>query len=317
MKLLEEKEEKNQETYITKRPTVEAAENILGKKFPVLDYGFVRLVDYMGNDSAVVQAARVSYGKGTKKVSEDEALIRYLMRHLHWSPFEMVELKWHIKLPIYVARQWIRHRTANVNEVSGRYSEMPKEMHIPRLDEIRFQSITNRQGSSEVKVPDEIAEKVIEGLRMHNEDSYNLYMDMLKKNIAREQSRIVLPLNLYTEWYWKNDLHNTFHFLRLRLDEHAQYEIRLYAQEMAKIMKKLVPVSYKAFEDYVLNAYNLSAIEAEIVADMVLQVRDNEKKGIQNLEDIISYYAQRITNSFERNEFKQKMRKMLNIKING
>ncbi len=237
------------------------AEEILDKEFKVLNHGFVRLVDYMGGDESIVQAARVSYGKGTKTVSEDRTLIRYLMRHQHTTPFEMVEFKFHVKLPIFVARQWIRHRTANVNEYSGRYSIMPEEFYLPDENVIKYQSQSNKQGRDEEEVPPEIRKRVLEILLNEQRSAFDGYQEMLENNIARELARINLPLSLYTQWYWKIDLHNLFHFLKLRMDKHAQYEIRVYAETMAQIVKTVVPMAYEAFEDYVLNSVTFSKQE--------------------------------------------------------
>lgn len=246
---------------LTKRVVIKEAEEILGKTINCLDHGFVRLVDYMGGDSSIVQAARVSYGKGTKTTSEDRGLIRYLMRNHHTTPLEMVEMKWHCKMPIFVARQWVRHRTASINEYSLRYSEPKDEFYIPKADEIRFQSVSNRQGSSEEKVSDEVASKVIDFITQTSTSSMKTYEEMSKDGIAKELARMGLPINLYTEWYWKNDLHNTLHFLKLRLDHHAQKEIRVYAEAMADVVKKVTPLAYEAFEDYVLNSVSFSALE--------------------------------------------------------
>ena len=242
---------------------------ILGKEFSCLDHGFVRLIDYMGSDEAIVQAARVSYGKGTKKNLKDRGLIRYLMRHQHTSPFEMVEFKFHCKLPIFVARQWIRHRTASVNEYSLRYSEAQNEFYIPQLESIRKQSKTNKQGRSEESVSPELQEKIHTMLKQHTEQLWHDYQELEHLDIARELARINLPVSLYTEWYWKIDLHNLLHFLKLRLDPTAQYEIRVYAEAMAEIVKIAVPISWEAFEDYVLNAMYLSRQELELVKDAI------------------------------------------------
>ncbi|MFQ5454304.1 MAG: FAD-dependent thymidylate synthase, partial [Candidatus Zixiibacteriota bacterium] len=202
------------------------ADILLDKEFKILDYGFVRLIDYMGSDESIVQAARVSYGAGTKKLSEDRGLIRYLMRQKHTTPFEMVELKFHVKLPIFVARQWIRHRSANVNEYSGRYSIMKEEFYLPAADDIRFQSTVNKQGRSDKDVPDELKAKLLDYLKQSQKEAYVNYSRFVEEGLARELARINLPLSLYTEWYWKIDLHNLFHFLRLRMDPHAQKEIQ-------------------------------------------------------------------------------------------
>jgi len=247
------------------RVNVPEADAILDKEFKVLDYGFVRLIDYMGSDESIVQAARVSYGKGTKKVSQDRGLIRYLMRHKHTTPFEMIEFKFHIKLPIFVARQWIRHRTANVNEYSGRYSVMKEEFYLPESADIAFQSQANKQGRDDSELPDTVKE----AFRGHAEDTqkelYQKYLAFIDEGVARELARINLPLSLYTEWYWKIDLHNLFHFLRLRMDAHAQQEIRAYADVMAEMVKKVCPVAYEAFEDYSLKASYFSGPELAVL----------------------------------------------------
>ena len=243
------------------------AEEILDTEFKCLNAGFVRLVDYMGGDEAIVQSARVSYGKGTKSVNEDRGLIRYLMRHLHTTPFEMVELKFHVKLPIFVARQWIRHRTANVNEYSGRYSVMKDEFYIPEHHAIHYQSLRNKQGRREDDVPPELRGRVLEILTGSQAQMYKEYEQMLESDIARELARINLPLSLYTEWYWKIDLHNLFHFLRLRIDPHAQYEIRVYGEAMAEITKKVAPMAWEAFEDYILKSEKFSRLELNVLAE--------------------------------------------------
>ena len=243
------------------------ANALLDKEFKILDHGFIRLVDYMGDDSAIVEAARVSYGKGTKKVSEDRGLIRYLMRHNHTSPFEMVEFKFHVKLPIFVARQWIRHRTANVNEYSGRYSVMKEEFYLPQLEDIRYQSTVNKQGRSSEEVPDEMKQRLLEILKRSQADAYSHYNQFVEDGLARELARINLPLSLYTEWYWKIDLHNLFHFLSLRMDSHAQQEIRVYAETMSGIVKTVCPVAYEAFVDYRVDAAYFSGPELAILRD--------------------------------------------------
>ncbi len=248
------------------RPEVEA---LLGREFRCLDKGFVRLIDVMGDDRAIVQAARVSYGEGTRTPSDDRKLIRYLMRHRHTSPFEMVEFKFHIKLPIFVARQWIRHRTANVNEYSGRYSILPEEFYEPALEQIRPQSPANKQGRASTPLPEAQAEAILERLRRTQQALYAEYQELLAQNVARELARINLPLSLYTEWYWKIDLHNLFHFLRLRLDEHAQYEIRVYARAIAEIVKAVVPLAWEAFEDYVLEGVSFSRQEQLVLRHLL------------------------------------------------
>jgi thymidylate synthase (FAD) len=244
---------------------MEPNEELSGKRIDCLDKGFVRLVDYMGDDSSIVQAARVSYGKGTKSLRADRELIRYLMRHRHTSPFEMVEFKFHVKLPIFVARQWIRHRTANVNEYSGRYSEMKDEFYMPDLEQIRTQNQVNRQGRSDIRLPLEEAQKIKDMLDKTQKKLYEEYQTFLGQDIARELARINLPLSTYTEWYWKIDLHNLLHFLKLRLDEHAQYEIRVYANKMAELIKPIVPMTYEAFEDYLLESLSFSKQELSVI----------------------------------------------------
>ncbi len=239
------------------RIIVPEAEAIIDKEFPVLDHGFVRLVDYLGGDSRIVAAARVSYGSGTKSQKEDNALIRYLMRNMHTSPFEQVILTFHAKLPIFVARQWVRHRTARINEFSGRYSVMPDEFYLPEMKEIRKQSRNNKQGRSDEAVPHELQGKVLDILKRGQAAAYASYEELLHEDIARELARINLTLGAYTQWYWQIDLHNLFHFIKLRMDKHAQYEIRLYAEVMAQMAKAVAPVAYEAFEEYVMYAVNL------------------------------------------------------------
>jgi thymidylate synthase (FAD) len=254
----------------TLRATVPALEAMLYQAMPVLDHGFVRVIDYMGDDAAVVQAARVSYGRGTKRVSEDAGLIRYLMRHRHSTPFEMCEIKYHVKLPIFVARQWIRHRTANVNEYSARYSVMDREFYIPEPAQLAAQSSSNRQGRGDVLEGDEAA-AVLDLLRqdagrahddytwMLNEDAAGEPVDPARQGLARELARMNLTLNTYTQWYWKTDLHNLLGFLSLRADSHAQYEIRVYADAMLESLRAWVPATYAAFLDYRMGAVTMSA----------------------------------------------------------
>jgi thymidylate synthase (FAD) len=250
----------------TRRPTVPALEALLYQALPVLDHGFVRVVDYMGDDAAIVQAARVSYGRGTRRVSEDAGLIRYLMRHRHSTPFEMCEIKYHVKLPIFVARQWIRHRTANVNEYSARYSILDREFYIPAPEHLAAQSADNRQGRGAVLQGAEAAH-VLDLLREDATRTYDNYAAMLnedgadpaRQGLARELARMNLTLNTYTQWYWKSDLHNLFHFLSLRADAHAQYEIRAYAEAMLATVEAWVPAAYAAFRDYRLGAATFSA----------------------------------------------------------
>lgn len=250
-------------TYEIKRTSVPALDNILGHAFEVLDCGFIRVIDYMGDDAAITQAARVSYGEGTKSVSDDRGLIRYLMRHWHTTPFEMCEIKLHVKLPVFVARQWIRHRTANVNEYSARYSILDKEFYIPRPDQMMFQSTDNKQGRSGQL---DLAEaNAVRRILIEDADrAYANYQDMIEPDgygLARELARINLPTNIYTQWYWKVDLHNLLHFLRLRADAHAQWEIRQYANVICELVKAWVPHTYEAFEDYRLHAVTFSRQE--------------------------------------------------------
>jgi len=254
----------------TRRPTVAALEDRLFTAIPLLDHGFVRVIDYMGDDGAIVQAARVSYGRGTKRVSEDAGLIRYLMRHRHSTPFEMCEIKFHVKLPIFVARQWIRHRTANVNEYSARYSVLDREFYIPAPEQLAAQSDVNRQGRGSVLAGAEAAE-VLALLRadaatcydhyahMLNEDAEGAPADPHRQGLARELARMNLTLNAYTQWYWKIDLHNLLHFCSLRADAHAQYEIRVYADAILDIVRAWVPAAHAAFLDYRLGAATFSA----------------------------------------------------------
>ena len=255
-------EEEKKKSFTTKRATVGDLENSLFTIYPVLDHGLVRVIDYMGDDDAIVQAARVSYGAGTKKAQDDNSLIRYLMRHWHSTPFEMCEIKLHVKLPVFVARQWIRHRTANVNEYSARYSILDKEFYIPDPRNLAAQSKINNQGRGEI-LEAEDAQRVLEILKNDSDRSYTNYENLLssdgKPGLARELARMNLPTNIYTQWYWKTDLHNLFNFLRLRADKHAQYEIRAYAEIISEIVEKWVPKAFKAFLDYQMNSIHLSA----------------------------------------------------------
>jgi thymidylate synthase (FAD) len=246
----------------------------------VLDKGFVRLVDVMGDDASIVQAARVSYGKGTKSVSEDEGLIRYLMRHKHSTPFEMVEFKFHCRMPIFVARQWIRHRTANVNELSGRYSEMPDWFYEPTPEMCTTQSAQNRQGGSGEQVADPAAAAT--SFKQLQDTAYEQYEGYLESNMRRELARVNLPVSLYTEWYWKIDLHNLFHFLRLRMDTHAQYEIRVFAEAMGRFVKERVPLAWRAFEDYHLNAVSFSGLELSVLRKILAGESYNLETEIKN-----------------------------------
>jgi thymidylate synthase (FAD) len=280
----------------TLRATVPALEAMLYQAVPVLDHGFVRVIDYMGDDAAVVQAARVSYGRGTRRVSEDAGLIRYLMRHRHSTPFEMCEIKYHVKLPIFVARQWIRHRTANVNEYSARYSVMDREFYIPAPEQLAAQSANNRQGRGAVLEGDEAA-AVLDLLRadagrahddynwMLNEDAEGAPLDPARQGLARELARMNLTLNTYTQWYWKTDLHNLLGFLSLRADAHAQYEIRVYANAMLESVRAWVPATFAAFEDYRMGAVTLSARMLAVVrARLAGQPVDQASSGLSKRE---------------------------------
>ena len=264
----------------TKRVISPQLENILFNVIPILDHGFIRVVDYMGDDSSIVQAARVSYGKGTKKVSTDSGLIKYLMRHWHSTPFEMCEIKYHIKLPIFIARQWIRHRTANVNEYSARYSILDKEFYLPSKENLAAQSKNNRQGRGEVLSGDQ-ANEVLNLLKNDAERTYDNYETMLnerydgsvidekKSGLARELARMNLTLNTYTQWYWKTDLLNLMNFLRLRADGHAQFEIRAYADVMLDTLKKWVPITYEAFMDYRVGGTEISSKGKLVLKDLI------------------------------------------------
>lgn len=276
----------------TLRATAPGMENWLYKAVPVLDHGLIRVVDYMGDDAAIVQAARVSYGQGTKTVRDDAGLIRYLMRHWHSTPFEMCEIKLHVKLPVFVARQWIRHRTANVNEYSARYSILDREFYIPAPEHLSAQSASNRQGRGEVLAPEESA-RVLAILRDDATRAYDHYEAMLSEDgpdgapqqgLARELARMNLPANIYTQWYWKVDLHNLFHFLRLRADPHAQYEIRVYADAICEIVKDWVPHAYAAFEDYRLGSVQFSGkamavLRRRLAGEVVTQEDSGMSKG--------------------------------------
>ncbi len=243
----------------TGRVVSSEVEKILYKTIPVLDHGFIRVIDYMGNDSSIVQAARVSYGAGTKQINEDMGLINYLMRHGHTTPFEMCEIKLHVKLPIFVMRHWVRHRTANINEYSARYSVLSKEFYIPELSKIAGQSKTNKQGRSDDQMSQYAKSEIVNTLSEFSEKAYEKYSHMLDDlGLTRELARTILPVNVYTEMYWKIDLHNLFHFLKLRADSHAQYEIQCYANAILDIVKKWVPFAYDAFINYRKNSVNVS-----------------------------------------------------------
>jgi len=271
----------------TLRAVSEGMEAHLYRAHPVLDHGFIRVIDYMGDDAAIVQAARVSYGAGTKHVQNDEGLIRYLMRHWHSTPFEMCEIKLHVKLPVFVARQWIRHRTANVNEYSARYSILDREFYIPAPEQLAAQSTVNNQGRGAVLAGEEAA-RVLEVLKSDANRSYDHYEAMLSQDgqqgLARELARMNLPANIYTQWYWKVDLHNLFHFLRLRADPHAQYEIRVYAEAIAACVKDWLPLAYGAFEDYRMGGVTLSAkaidcVKRRLAGELVTQETSGMSKG--------------------------------------
>lgn len=273
-------QEQQSQNNSTKRVTSPELEKVLYEAIPVLDHGFIRVIDYMGDDSSIVQSARVSYGKGTKKVSTDEGLIRYLMRHWHSTPFEMCEIKYHVKLPIFIARQWIRHRTANVNEYSARYSILDKEFYIPAKEQLSTQATNNRQGRGEL-ITGEQADEVLKILKDDAVRTYENYEKMLnerfdgtiidekKSGLARELARMNLTLNSYTQWYWKTDLLNLMNFLFLRGDSHAQYEIRVYAEKMLDTVKKWVPITHAAFLDYRVGAAHLSSKGLKIVKLMI------------------------------------------------
>lgn len=280
----------------TRRATVPALEAMLYQAIPVLDHGFVRVIDYMGDDGAVVQAARVSYGRGTRKTSEDAGLIRYLMRHRHSTPFEMCEIKYHVKLPIFVARQWIRHRTANVNEISARYSILDREFYLPAPENLAAQSAVNRQGRGEV-LEGEAASRVLDVLRddamrtydnyawMLNEDAEGAPLDPARPGLARELARMNLTLNTYTQWYWKTDLHNLLNFLQLRADSHAQYEIRVYAEAMLESVKAWVPLSWQAFAEHRLGAVTFSASMMAVLRRMLAgEAVDQAGSGLSKRE---------------------------------
>ena len=281
---------------MTKRTVSVELEKILYEAISVLDHGFIRVVDYMGEDSSIVQAARVSYGKGTKKVSTDSGLIKYLMRHRHTTPFEMCEIKYHVKLPIFVARQWIRHRTANVNEYSARYSILDKEFYLPSKEHLAAQSKNNRQGRGNL-INGKQADAILDMLKQDAERTYKNYEEMLnerfdgttidesKDGLARELARMNLTLNTYTQWYWKTDLLNLLNFLNLRTDNHAQYEIRAYADAMLETVKKWVPIAYEAFIDYRVGGLELSSKSKLVIEKMIKgQTCDFENSNLSKRE---------------------------------
>ena len=257
-----------------------------------LDKGFVRLVDSMGGDDAIVQSARVSYGKGTSKVSQDRGLIRYLMRHRHTTPFEMVEFKFHCKMPIFVARQWVRHRTAKINEYSLRYSEARDEFYFPEPDNIEFQSALNKQGRMG-EVDSKLKHKVQKYFKEISQRSFEIYSELNEAGVARELARAILPVNLYTEWYWKNDLHNLLHFIGLRSDGHAQYEIRVFSDAMASFVKKVAPFAWEAYQDYAVKGMRFSKIE---------QIFLQKKLPVRVIDDIQEDVAYKLTASLHANK---------------
>lgn len=270
---------------------VNEAEQLLDKEIKVLDKGFIRLVDYYGNDSRIVQSARVSYGAGTKTVREDKMLIDYLWMNEHTSPFEHVVFTFHCKLPIFIARQWIRHRTARVNEISGRYSIMKEEFYVPSEDVISYQSKDNKQGRAKDEVPAELRAKVLELISENNRSCYKNYETMIEQGLAKELARVSLPLNLYTEWYWQIDLKNLLHFLRLRMDEHAQYEIREYANAMAKIVKVVCPHVWESFEEHTLYGVKLSRTELKNL-EAVFKGETVKESELNNLAKKIPFLKQ-------------------------
>ncbi len=264
---------------------VPAAEEILDTEFKVLDKGFVRLVDYLGGDQRIVQAARVSYGEGTKSYRKDKALIDYLLRNEHTSPFEQVILTYHAKMPIFVARQWVRHRTARLNEISGRYSVLGDEFYVPDREHIALQSEDNKQGRQDEPLPEEQAREIQGKLANEQKRSYQAYEELLDTGLARELARINLPLSAYTEWYWQIDLHNLFHFLGLRMDKHAQYEIRAYADKMFDIAKAVAPMACEAFEEHILGAMQLSKTEGGLVTSLIGVPDLNNPEIIKRFEE--------------------------------
>lgn len=256
------------------RTVIEEAEALLDRELKVLDKGFVRLVDYMGGDQRIVQSARVSYGEGTKTFRQDRGLIHYLIRNWHTSPFEQVQLTFHTKMPIFVARQWVRHRTARLNEISGRYSVMKDEFYLPEPEHVSVQSESNKQGRGDT-LPFDQAMEIIRQMEEEQRTSYAGYTKMLEQGVARELARANLPVSLYTEWYWQCDLHNLFHFLRLRMDPHAQYEIRAFAEQMALCAKAVAPIAYEAFEEHILGSVSFSRAECQALLDRMSGQEDS------------------------------------------
>jgi len=267
------------------RPNVPALDAILGHQFKALDKGFVRVIDYMGNDAAVVQAARVSYGEGTTKLSDDEALTNYLLRHAHTTPFEMCELKLHCKMPMFIARQWVRHRTASINEYSARYSILKDEFYVPEASQVMTQSNTNKQGRDDLLSP-KITEAWLETIVGMSDTAYSVYEGATRAGMARELARINLPVSTYTEWYWKVNLHNLLHFLKLRADPHAQYEIRVYADIIVNIIKEWVPITYAAWLNHSFNAVKFSGKAMDAIKAMIVTHYDDK-----SVKDFLTYYG--------------------------
>ncbi|MDR0483955.1 MAG: FAD-dependent thymidylate synthase [Alphaproteobacteria bacterium] len=284
---------KNLMTNTTNRTTNDSLEKYLQQSIPCLNKGFVRLVDYMGSDSSITQAARVSYGAGTKTINDDTALIRYLLRHKHTTPFEMCEIKLHIKAPIFIARQWLRHRTANVNEYSARYSIMEHDYYVPEEEQLCYQSKSNKQGRSEI-IPQPLNAEIREKITDITEKSFATYDSFINEdiNLAKEIARGVLPVNVYTQFYWKIDLHNLLHFLRLRADSHAQYEIRVYAEAILELVKLWTPITYQAFMDYAVNAETFSSEEISLLKKLLKGEKVNpddyriSKRELANLKQV-------------------------------
>ena len=270
------------------RPEIECMSRLIGEEIKVLDHGFIKVIDYMGDDAAIVQAARVSYGKGTKSVSEDAGLINYLMRHKHTTPFEMCEIKLHVKLPIFVARQWIRHRTGSFNEYSARYSILDNEFYIPSSSTLGKQSSVNKQGRGELVFSEEDAHVIQQMIKGHSERSYSMYETLLNEGslgLARELARMVLPINFYSQWYWKVNLKNLLDFLNLRTDPHAQYEIRVYAEEIEKILSQWLPITYSAYKNHMKDGVSFSSEAMKVMKIMMAgDMMDQETSGLSKRE---------------------------------
>lgn len=279
---------------------VPEAEGLLDVEIKVLDHGFVRLVDYMGSDHRIVQAARVSYGAGTRSFRQDRGLIHYLLKHEHTSPFEQVILTFHAKMPIFVARQWVRHRTARLNEISGRYSVMQDEFYVPETETLRTQSQDNKQARSNEQLPAETASRIRQEFADDQGELYRHYEAYIQDGLAKEVARINLPLSLYTEWYWQIDLHNLLHFLRLRMDSHAQYEIRVYAEAMARCAKAVAPLAYEAFEEHVLGSVKLSRTEAAAMAKVLSGAEPGlDGRNLENFNAKVELLGERLREAHE------------------